>query len=116
MRLVAWRGKLGGVEVVAENGSDTESADGFEGRCTGARSCLPRSGRGVRRERGEVEQGVVEDAAPGMVEDGLDVLRGCEAGALVGLGHEIADVDAYGVGAGRWLRGHHGPAGSECNW
>ena len=46
-----------------------------------------------------VEHGVVEDLAAGVVEDGLDVLRGGEAGALVGLGHQVADVDAQGSGA-----------------
>ena len=45
----------------------------------------------------EVEQGVVEDLALGVTENGLHVLAGGEACAFVGLRHQIADVNAHGV-------------------
>ncbi len=46
---------------------------------------------------GGVEERVVEEGAAGMLVDALDVLRGGEVQALVGLGHEVADEDAGGL-------------------
>ena len=67
------------------------------------------------RDGGGVDEGVVEDAGvfsggmrscavrtiwPAVLEDLFDVLGCGEAERLVGLGHEVADVDAGGVGCG----------------
>ncbi len=41
---------------------------------------------------------------PAVLEDLFDVLGGGEAERLVGLGHEVADVDAGGLGGGDGLR------------
>ena len=61
-------------------------------------------GEGSGADGRGVDEGVVEDLRTGVVEDLFDVLGGGEAEGLVGLSHEIADVDPGGS------------AFSECLW
>src|SRR3984893_997008 len=59
------------------------------------------------RYRAGVDDGVVEDGRvyfTGVLEDPLDVLGCGEADGFVGLGHEVADVDAGGFRFGEGLR------------
>ena len=81
---------------------------------------------GVRVEErggdgGGVDEGVVEDGS-GFVDGAagggsvpacwrifFDVLGGGEADGLIGLGHEVADVDAGGFGFGEGFWGCRGP-------
>ena len=46
-----------------------------------------------------------------MLVDALDVFGGGEAEALIGLGHQVADVDAHALGIRRGRRGFPEPAG-----
>ncbi len=61
-----------------------------------------RDGRGV-------DERVVEDGLAGVVVDALDVLGGGEVEALIGLGHQVDDVDAGAAGVGKGA----GDAGDE---
>ncbi len=87
------------VDEVAGDGLDAEGADALEVGEDGGLAFAGVAGEGVGADGGGVDEGVVEDLGAGVVEDLLDVLRGGEAEALVGLGHEVADVDAGGAGA-----------------
>jgi hypothetical protein len=88
------------VEEVAGDGLDAEGADavevGFDGGLAFAGVLLEGGGEDGRG----VDEGVVEDPGAGVVEDFFDVLGSGEAEGLVGLGHEVADVDAGSGGGG----------------
>ena len=109
-------GELGGVEVIAEDGSDAEGADFIEIVVQGLGVVLGVVGAEFGGDGGGVEHGVVEDLATSVVKDGLDVLRGGKSGALVGLGHQVADIDAQGLGTADGFGDSAAPGGWECNW
>ena len=91
------------VDEVAGDGLDAEGTDAVE---VGLDGGLVEAGvlrEGYRADGRGVDQCVVEDLRAGVVEDFFDVLGGGEAEALVGLRHEVADVDARGVGGGEGL-------------
>ena len=91
---------------VAGDGFDAEGKDAVE---VGLDGCLATAGVAFEeggRDGGGVDEGVVEDARAvyaAVLEDFFDVLGCSEAERLVGLGHEVADVDAGGVGCGEGL-------------
>jgi len=84
------------VDEVAGDGFNAERADavkvGFDGEL--AFTGILREGFGL--DGCGVDEGVVEYPRAGVVENFFDVLGGGEAEGLVGLGHEVADVDAGG--------------------
>ena len=88
------------VDEVAGDGFDAEGADAVEVGIDGHLAFAGVLGERVGQDGRGVDEGVVEDLVAGVVEDLLDVLRGGEAEALVGLRHEVADVDARGAGCG----------------
>lgn len=97
----------------SRNGLNAEGANaveiGFDGALAFAGVALENHGR----DRRGVDKGVVEDRVPtvalavcggsAVLQDLFDVLGGGEPEGLVGLGHEIADVDARGLGGGDGL-------------
>jgi len=91
---------------VAGDGFDAEGADAVE---VGDDGCLVAAGVLFQEGGGDgsgVDEGVVEDARAvcgAVLEDLFDVLGCGEAERLVGLSHEIADVDAGGTGCGDGL-------------
>ena len=87
------------VDEVAGDGFDAQGADAVEVGEDGGLAFAGVAGQGVDADGGGVDEGVVEDLGAGVVEDLFDVLRGGETERLVGLGHEVADVDAGGGGA-----------------
>ena len=82
------------MDEVAGDGFDAECADavevGFDGGLAFERVFFEQGGG----DGGGVDDGVVEDALAGVVVEDFYVLAGGKAEALVGLGHEVADVDA----------------------
>ena len=87
------------VDEVAGDGLDAEGTDAFEIGEDGRLAFAGVAVEGLREDGGGVDEGVVEDLVAGVVEDFFDVLRGGETERLIGLGHEVADVDAGGVAA-----------------
>ena len=91
------------VDEVAGDGFYSEGADavevGFDGGLAFERILFEQGGG----DGGGVDEGVVEDSLAGVVVEDFDVLAGGEAEALVGLGHEVADVDAACGGGGEGL-------------
>ena len=93
------------VGEVAGDGFYAEGADAFEVGLDGALAfggvfLEQRGGDGGGVDEGVVEDGAVAGGRSAVLEDALDVLGGGEAEGLVGLGHEIADVDADGARGG----------------
>ena len=88
------------------DGFDAEGSDAVEVGLDGALAFagvalehLGRDGRGI--DEGVVEDGIrCADCGGAVLQDFFYVLRGGEAERLVGLGHEIGDVDAGGRGGG----------------
>ena len=50
------------------------------------------------------DQGVIEDGPAGVLVDALNMLSDAQAETLVGLGHEVGDVDADSVGGNESFR------------
>ena len=87
------------VDEVAGDGLYAEGADALEVGEDGGLAFAGVAVEGLGEDGGGVDEGVVEDLGAGVVEDFFDVLRGGEAERFVGLGHEVADVDAGGAAA-----------------
>jgi len=94
--LIAMAKHIAFMQEVSGDRLDAQRANTVEvclnGRLSEAGVLLQRGGQDRRR----VDDGVVEDLSAGVVEDFFDVLRGGETERLVGLGHQVADVDARG--------------------
>jgi len=87
------------VDEVAGDGLDAEGTDALEVGVDGGLAFAGVAVESLRKDGGGVDEGVVEDLGAGVVEDFFDVLRCGEAEGFVGLGHEVADVDAGGAAA-----------------
>ncbi len=92
------------VEEVAHDGFYAEGADAFKVGLDGLLAFGGILREGVGPDRAGVDQGIVEDARTGVVEDLFDVFGGGEVEAFIGLGHEIADVDARRCGGSQGFR------------
>ena len=86
------------MDEVSGDGLDAKRADALEVGEDGLLAFAGVAVEGVGKDGSGVDEGVVEDLGARVIEDFFDVLRGGETEALVGLGHEVADVDAGGVG------------------
>ena len=69
---------------------------GFDGRAAFGRITRQR----LRRKGRGIHDGIVEDGRTGVLVDALDMLGGCKAEALIGLGHQVADEDTHTPGVG----------------
>jgi hypothetical protein len=92
------------LDEVAGDGLDAECADAVEVGLDGGLAFEGVLGESRGQDGCGVDERVVEDflagVGLGVVENFFDVLGGGEAERLVGLGHEISDVDAGGAGGG----------------
>ena len=59
------------------------------------------AGQRLGGKRSRIDEGVVEDGRARVLVDALDVFRGGEAEALIGLRHQVADEDAQSAGVGQ---------------
>jgi len=99
------------VDEVAGDWLDSQGTDAVEVGEDGGLAFAGVPGEDLGADGGGIDEGVVEDlrvfreaAGAGVVEDFFEVLGGGEAKGFVGLGHEVADVDAGGAGGGEGFR------------
>ena len=95
---VAFVGEVAGDALDAERFDPVEVGDGGFGAFGGVALAE------FARDGGSIDERVVEDGAAGVLVDTLDMLGGGEVQAFVGLGHEIADEDAGGLGGAEGFR------------